>query len=68
MGYAKPPEGKKALDLMEVQIREYGVKAFEFYNVRYNYGEPFPWHGRPEERLPGLREDDGAPDRPDQGP
>ena len=38
-----PLEGKKALDLMERQVKEYGAKAFKFYNVRYDYGEPFPW-------------------------
>jgi hypothetical protein len=25
---------------MEVQVNEYGAKAFKFYNVRYDYGEP----------------------------
>ena len=28
---------------MERQVKEYGAKAFKFYNVRYDYGEPF--HG-----------------------
>ena len=42
-GSVNPLEGKKALDLMERQVKEYGAKAFKFYNVRYNYGEPFPW-------------------------
>ncbi len=28
---------------MERQVKEYGAKAFKFYNVRYDYGEPFPW-------------------------
>jgi predicted TIM-barrel fold metal-dependent hydrolase len=42
-GTVNPLEGKKALDLMEVQVKEYGAKAFKFYNVRYDYGEPFPW-------------------------
>ena len=36
-------EGRKALDLMERQVKEYGAKAFKLYNVRYDYGEPFPW-------------------------
>jgi predicted TIM-barrel fold metal-dependent hydrolase len=42
-GTVNPLEGKKALDLMEVQVKEHGAKAFKFYNVRYDYGEPFPW-------------------------
>ena len=28
---------------MERQVKEYGAKAFKLYNVRYDYGEPFPW-------------------------
>ena len=36
-------EGKKALDLMERQVKEHGAKAFKLYNVRYDYGEPFAW-------------------------
>jgi predicted TIM-barrel fold metal-dependent hydrolase len=42
-GTVNPLEGKKALESMEVQVKEYGAKAFKFYNVRYDYGEPFPW-------------------------
>ena len=42
-GSVNPLEGKKALDLMERQVKEYGARAFKFYNVRYDYGEPFPW-------------------------
>ena len=42
-GSVNPLEGKKALDLMERQVKEYGAKAFKFYNVRYDYGQPFPW-------------------------
>ena len=38
-----PLEGRKALDLMERQVGEFGAKAFKFYNVRYDYGSPFPW-------------------------
>src|SRR5438309_11663220 len=41
-GAVNPLEGKKALDLMERQVKEYGAKAFKLYNVRYDYGEPFP--------------------------
>jgi uncharacterized protein len=42
-GTVNPLEGRKALEAMEVQVKEYGAKAFKFYNVRYDYGEPFPW-------------------------
>ena len=28
---------------MERQVGEFGAKAFKFYNVRYDYGSPFPW-------------------------
>ena len=42
-GTVNPLEGRKALDEMEVQVKEYGARAFKFYNVRYDYGEPFPW-------------------------
>ena len=42
-GTVNPLEGRKALDEMEVQVKEYGARAFKFYNVRYDYGAPFPW-------------------------
>jgi predicted TIM-barrel fold metal-dependent hydrolase len=42
-GSVNPMEGRKALELMEIQVREYGARAFKFYNVRYDYGSPFPW-------------------------
>ena len=42
-GSVNPLEGRKALDLMERQVGEFGAKAFKFYNVRYDYGTPFPW-------------------------
>ena len=42
-GTVNPLEGRKALELMEIQVKEFGAKAFKFYNVRYDYGEPFPW-------------------------
>jgi predicted TIM-barrel fold metal-dependent hydrolase len=42
-GSINPLEGRKALELMEVQVKEYGAKAFKLYNVRYDYGQPFPW-------------------------
>jgi uncharacterized protein len=42
-GSVNPLEGRHALDLMERQVGEFGAKAFKFYNVRYDYGSPFPW-------------------------
>ena len=42
-GSVNPLEGRRALDLMERQLGEFGAKAFKFYNVRYDYGRPFPW-------------------------
>ena len=42
-GSVNPLEGKKAIDLMTRQVEEYGARAFKFYNVRYDYGQPFPW-------------------------
>ena len=42
-GTVNPLEGRRALDLMEVQVKEYGARAFKFYNVRYDSGQPFPW-------------------------
>jgi predicted TIM-barrel fold metal-dependent hydrolase len=42
-GSVNPLEGRKAIDLMERQVGEFGAKAFKFYNVRYDYGSPFPW-------------------------
>ena len=42
-GSVNPLEGKKALDLMRRQVEDYGARAFKFYNVRYDYGQPFPW-------------------------
>ena len=42
-GSINPLEGRAALDLMERQVGEFNARAFKFYNVRYDYGEPFPW-------------------------
>jgi predicted TIM-barrel fold metal-dependent hydrolase len=42
-GSVNPLEGKRALDLMKRQVEDHGARAFKFYNVRYDYGEPFPW-------------------------
>ena len=39
-GTVNPLEGRNALEQMEVQVNEYGAKAFKFYNVRYDYGDP----------------------------
>jgi hypothetical protein len=39
-GTVNPLEGRKALEQMEVQVNEYGAKAFKFYNVRYDCGDP----------------------------
>ena len=35
-GTVNPLEGCKPLEMMEVQVKEYGAKAFKFYNVRYD--------------------------------
>ena len=42
-GSVNPLEGRHALDLMERQVGEFGARAFKFYNVRYDFGRPFPW-------------------------
>jgi len=42
-GSVNPLEGRRALDLMERQVGEFGARAFKFYNVRYDYGAPYPW-------------------------
>ena len=42
-GSVNPLEGRRALDLMERQVGEFGAKAFKFYNVRYDFGMPYPW-------------------------
>jgi predicted TIM-barrel fold metal-dependent hydrolase len=42
-GSVNPLEGRRALDLMERQVGEFGAKAFKFYNIRYDFGQPFPW-------------------------
>ena len=40
-GSVNPLEGRHALDLMERQVGEFGAKAFKFYNVRYDFGQPW---------------------------
>lgn len=42
-GSVNPLEGQKALELMEIQVKEHGAKAFKLYNVRYENGQHFPW-------------------------
>jgi predicted TIM-barrel fold metal-dependent hydrolase len=42
-GSVNPLEGRKAMELMERQVGEFGAKAFKLYNVRYDYGSPYPW-------------------------
>lgn len=42
-GTVNPLEGRRALDDMERQVGEFNAKAFKFYNVRYDFGTPFPW-------------------------
>ena len=42
-GSVNPLEGRRALDLMERQVGEFNARAFKFYNVRYDFGSPYPW-------------------------
>lgn len=42
-GTVNPLEGRKALEEMEIQVKEFGAKGFKLYNVRYDSGVPFPW-------------------------
>ena len=42
-GSVNPMEGRRALDLMEIQVHEHGAKGFKLYNTRYDYGSPMPW-------------------------
>ena len=42
-GSINPLEGRRALELMERQVEQFGAKAFKLYNVRYDYGQHFPW-------------------------
>jgi predicted TIM-barrel fold metal-dependent hydrolase len=42
-GSINPLEGRQALELMERQVEEFGARAFKLYNVRYDYGQHFPW-------------------------
>ena len=66
-GSVNPLEGKKALDLMRRQVEDYGAKAFKFYNVRYDYGQPFPWRmDDPRVAYPVLRARPGAGRQPDR--
>ncbi len=38
-----PLEGRSALELLERQVKQFNAKALKLYNVRYDYGRPFPW-------------------------
>ena len=38
-----PLEGKRALDLLRRQVEDHGARGLKLYNVRYDYGQPFPW-------------------------
>lgn len=42
-GTVNPLEGDKALDLLELQVKKYGAQGLKLYNIRYDFGEPFPW-------------------------
>jgi uncharacterized protein len=42
-GTCNPLEGKKALDDISRQVKEFGAKGFKFYNVRYEDGRAVPW-------------------------
>jgi uncharacterized protein len=42
-GTVNPLEGRRALESMERQVNEFGARAFKLYNVRYDYGQHFPW-------------------------
>ncbi|CAN5224623.1 amidohydrolase family protein [soil metagenome] len=42
-GSVNPLEGRRALELMERQVHEFGARAFKFYNTRYDYGSPLAW-------------------------
>ena len=66
-GSVNPLEGKKALDLMTRQVEDHGAKAFKFYNVRYDYGQPFPWRmDDPRIAYPVVRARAGARGQPDR--
>jgi hypothetical protein len=41
-GLGQPARRAEGAGLMERQVGEFGAKAFKFYNVRYDYGAPFP--------------------------
>src|ERR1700751_6165973 len=42
-GSINPLQGKKALDLLRRQVEDNGARGLKLYNVRYDYGQPFPW-------------------------
>ena len=43
LGLGQPARGRKGARPDGAPGREFGAKAFKFYNVRYDYGAPFPW-------------------------
>ena len=66
-----PLEGRKALDLMERQVEEFDAQRVQVLQRALRLRQAVPVaDGRPEYRLPGLREGPGArrePDRRAQG-
>jgi predicted TIM-barrel fold metal-dependent hydrolase len=54
LGLGEPARGQEGARPDELQVEDHGAKAFKFYNVRYDYGQPFPWRmDDPRDRLPG---------------
>ena len=43
LGLGQPAGGPPGARPDGAPGREFGAKAFKFYNVRYDYGAPFPW-------------------------
>ena len=53
---------------MERQVGEFGAKAFKFYNVRYDYGSPYPWRmDDPQVAFPIFEKAQRARRQPDRG-
>jgi predicted TIM-barrel fold metal-dependent hydrolase len=42
-GTVNPLEGRRAVELVEHQIKDHKARAFKFYNIRYDYGDHFFW-------------------------
>src|SRR6266567_4179550 len=68
-GSVNPLEGRRALDLMERQVGEFGARGVQVLQraLRLRAAVPVA-HGRPEGRVPDLREGPGAGRQPDRGP